>query len=285
MVLVVAALAAVLLHREIPIPKRSELGESFVPRPEVAKLASLGFRTLMADYYWLQAVQIVGAALIPADHGTVLGRYVDVVTTVDPWVDHPYRFAGIWLTGSEEDVREGNRILRRSFEYHPDEWRNPFYLGFNLFHHLGEDLEAAQAFERAARLPGSPPHLIGLAARLRAGKGDLVVAERLILDMRDTTQDEKKREQYEETLVEIATEKRALLLDRAREEYKKRNGEDIVRVEDLVRGPQPVLNALPPEPNGAAWVLLEETGEIVSSQYNHRYRPHATYSKVRGHYN
>lgn len=278
-VLVVAILAAGWLHRGIPAPPRSALGEAFVPRPEVARLASLGFRTLMADIYWLQAVQIAGGATNPEKYGKVLGRYIDVVTTVDPWVDHPYRFAAVWLIDNETDVRQANRLLRRSFSTHPDDWRNRFYLGFNLFHYLSKDQEASKQLAIAARLPGSPDYLMGLAARLNAGHAGLDVSENMIVEMRNATRDERRRAGYDAMLQEIETERRARILDRARAEYRKRHGRDITRVEDLVDGARPVLRKLPQEPNHAGWVLDEKTGKIVSGRYHHRYRVYTQASK------
>ena len=35
----------------------------------------------------------------------IIGRLIDVVTALDPWVGHPYRFAAVWLTDSEQSVR------------------------------------------------------------------------------------------------------------------------------------------------------------------------------------
>jgi hypothetical protein len=75
-------------------------------------------------------------------------------------------------------------------------------------------------------------------------------------------------------LEEIETERRARFLDGAREAYRKRNGKDIEAVEDLLKAPHPVLRALPPEPHHWEWILSEESGEIVSSYYQQRYRPH-----------
>ena len=126
------ALAAIVLvigtaqvHQRTPPASPLDLGEDFVPRPEMVKLASLGFEAALADYYWLRAVQIVGAERVePSQHSAVLGRMIDLVTTLDPWVDHPYRFAAIWLTDSAESVRQANRLLRRGIEHHPNEWRN-----------------------------------------------------------------------------------------------------------------------------------------------------------------
>jgi hypothetical protein len=204
----------------------------------------------------------------------VLGRFIDVVTTVDPWVDHAYRFAAIWLTGSEDDVRQANRLLKRSFDYHPDEWRNRFYLGFNYFYYLEEPEEAARWLDEAARMEGAPPYLIGLAARLRAGNAGLDVAASMIREMWNATQDPHKRARYEKMLDEIETERRARFLDRAREAYQERFGRDIDRVEDLLAGDQPALKELPPEIHDWEWEIDEESGQIVSSYYGSRYEPH-----------
>ena len=274
LVLPLALAGVALAHSWMPIPKKVELGEPFVPRPEVARLCSFGFQTVMSDFYWLSAVQVVGASLRPEAEGTLLGRYIDVVTRVDPWVDHPYRFAAVWLTGSEADVRQADRLLLRSFPYHPEEWRNRFYLGFNLFYYLGQDLEASHWIERAAKLPGSPAYLGGLAARLRAGSDGLEVAADMIQEMWRRSEDPYRRATYEKMLDEIETERRARRLDAARERYRRRTGHDIGSPEDLVRGPRPVLERLPREPHGWEWVLQPDTGEIVSSYYNSRYRPH-----------
>ena len=164
--------------RMSPAPRALEGGEAFVPHPEVARVAAMGFDAVLADYYWLQAVQIIGDDdADPTDHAVQLARLIDVVTTLDPWVDHPYRFAAIWLTGDEAAVREGIRLLRRGIEHHPDEWRNRFYLGFNYFFYLGENAAAAEALEHASKLPGSPRYLPRLVARLRSESADVEAAQ------------------------------------------------------------------------------------------------------------
>jgi len=273
LVLVFCVAGVLAAQARIPVRNRAELGDPFVPRPEVAKLSSIGFHTAMADYYWLQAVQVVGASERPQDEGTLLGRFVDVVTTLDPWVGHPYRFAAVWLTGSEDDVRQANRLLERSLEYHPNDWRNRFYLGFNHFYYLEEDEPASRWLREAAALDGAPPYLAGLAARLRAGGAGLDVAAGMIHEMKKGTEDPYQVAEYDKMLDEIETERRARFLDRMREGYKRLNGQDITKVEDLVEGPDPALTELPPEPHGWEWALSEETGEIVSTYYWRRYQP------------
>jgi hypothetical protein len=273
-VLVVCVAGLLAAQARIPVRNRAELGDPFVPRPEVAKLSSIGFHTAMADYYWLQAVQVVGASIRPQDEGTLLGRFIDVVTTLDPWVGHPYRFAAVWLTGSEADVRLSNRLLERSIEYHPNDWRNRFYLGFNHFYYLEEEEPAARWLREAAELEGAPPYLAGLAARLRAGGGGLEVAAGMILELKNGTQDPYQIAEYEKMLEEIETERRARFLDKMRQGYRRIHGRDITQVADLVEGPDPVLTQLPPEPHGWQWDLDKATGEIVSTYYWRRYQPH-----------
>jgi hypothetical protein len=63
------------------------------------------------------------------------------------------------------------------------------------------------------------------------------------------------------------------MLDTAREEFRRRRGRDLTRVEELLAGPEPVLRALPPELHGWEWVLDPTSGKIVSSWYQARYEP------------
>ena len=272
------------VHTHMPPVLGVDRGEAFVPDPEIAPLMAVGFDAVLADYYWLQAVQAIGGdAQITDELARHLGKLIDVVTTLDPWVDHPYRFAAIWLTESEENVLTANRLLERSIEYHPDEWRNRFYLGFNLFFYLLENDAAAEQLLAASELPGSPPYLPRLVARLRSETADIDVSEAFLRELVRDTSDEVVRQGYLAGLDEIEIEKKARFLDRAREAHRKLHGQDITRVEDLVSGPNPILNGLPsPEPEslpaslsrGSVWKLDFATDEIVSTYYGTRYRLH-----------
>jgi hypothetical protein len=268
-------------HSWLPPRAPGELGEEFVPRPAVAKLAAMGFDSALSDYYWLRAVQIVGGSGGNiAEKGTLLGQMIDVVTTLDPWVDHPYRFAGIWLTDEPEHVRKANELLRRGIEHHPDEWRNYFYLGFNHYFYFGENAEAAEILEVAAKLDGSPAYLPRLVARLRSHASDLETAAAFLAELANAAPDEKARVGYLDGLDEIEIERRARFLDTARDEYKKRHGKDITSVSDLTSGAKPVLVGMP-EPAAKSvpielrrqmeWVLDDEDGRIVSTFYGRRY--------------
>jgi tetratricopeptide (TPR) repeat protein len=268
-----AVVATATIHARMPTRTRAVEGEMFLPRPEVARAFALGFEAVLADYYWFQAIQTIGGKHAPVGKGPLLAQLIDLVTTLDPWVGHPYRFAAVWLTDDHETVLKANDLLRRGIAYHPDDWRHWFYLGFNHFFFLDERAEAAEALESAIRLSGSPLYLRRLVARLKSATGGLDVAEDFLRNLLRDADEEKAIEAYTKALDEIATERAALPLDAARERYRERHGKDIASVDDLVSGPSPVLPKLPPEPHGGAWKLDPYSNQIVSDVIGHRYEP------------
>lgn len=271
-----AVAAAGAAHRDMDTSAPLERGELFVPRPEHARASSLGFEAVLSDYYWLQAVQLLGRERAGiGKHSLLVARLIDVVTTLDPWVGHPYRFAAVWLTDSPESVRAANRLLERAIAHHPDDWRNRHYLGFNEFFYLGEDARAADDLEAAVGLPGAPRYLASLVAKLRLQRDGLETAAAFLTELAAGASDEYARAAYLKALDEVQVERSAQGLDRAREAYRARFGRDIERVQDLLRGDPPVLRALPPaHPHfaGFRW-MLDDEGRIVSSFYRARYRP------------
>jgi hypothetical protein len=272
-----AAAAAGAAHGAMDTASPVERGELFVPELRQARASSLGFANLLADYYWLQAVQIVGGEHRDVHaHAPVLARLIQLVSDLDPWVDHAYRFAAVWLTDSVESVERANALLERGIAYHPRDWRNRHYLGFNHFFYLGDDLTAAAALEGALGLPGAPRYLGALVAKLRLERDGLETAATFLAELARSTEDGYARAEYLKALDEVETERSARLLDAARAEYRRRHGRDIARVAELAAGPRALLRALPPAHPvhaGFEWEL-DEGGEIVSSFYGHRYEPH-----------
>ncbi len=269
-------------HRQMPYVAPAERDEVFLPKPNLMKLASFGFDAVISDYYWIQALYKVGGTKQrPKEYASYVAKIIDVVTTLDPYVGHPYRFAAIWLVDSKKSVRMGNDLLRRGIEYHPDDWRNHFYLGFNQFYYLDENEKAAESLERCIQLEGSPAYLPRLVARLKSQNASLETAAIFMTEMSRSTKSEEERAVYRSALDEIEVETKARFLDRARESYIKLFGRDIESVEDLTTGEHPMLSQLPqPEPDelppalrkGDLWVIDPKTEKITSTYYGRRYK-------------
>ena len=274
LVVVLALAAALSAQARLPAEAEHAVSESRpVPKPELARIASLSFEGLLADYYWLRAVQVVGSTNgNPAEYTSLIAQLSELVVSLDPWVGHPYRFAAIWLSEDPETRPVANRILERGIAYHPLDWRNRFYLSFNHFYYMGDTARAADELEPTLHLEGTPRYYGRLVARLRAVDGDLEAAAGFLQALIDQNEDPYKRAEYEKALDEIETERRARFLDAARKTYRERNGRDVAEVEDLVRGPGAVLKALPEELHGWQWTLDPASGAIVSSFYGRRYQ-------------
>jgi tetratricopeptide (TPR) repeat protein len=250
-------------------PKEAADG-AFVPDPKTARATAFGFHAALADLHWLRAVQIVGGEHGASGRNATLGALIDVVTTLDPYVDHAYRFAAVWLIDDEAAVRKGNELLERAIEIHPDDWRHYFYLGFNRFYYLDEQPAAAAVLRRAIHLEGSPPYLGRLAARLESQGAGLDSAAAFLQELLQSATEERERLHYSAALREIETERRARFLDAARAEYVRRFKRDLSRVDELVSGR--VLRSLPADPYERGWEISEESGEIVSAGIRYRYR-------------
>jgi len=266
------------VHSNMDTTTAVEAGELRVPDPARAKLTSLGFAPLVADYYWVQILELVGGASGDVEkHADVIADVIELVTTLDPWVDHPYRFAAVWLTRSVADVKRANALLDRAIAYHPLDWRNRFYLGYNYFFYLEENQRAAEVLAPAVAMKGSPVYLGAFVSRLRADGGSLETAAFYLRELIRGAPDQYARAEYLKAYDEIETERRARALDAARVEFWERHGRDIRTPDELWAGPLRVIRQVPPaHPHfpGFAWVLDTTSKEIISSFYGTRYELH-----------
>ena len=107
---------------------------------------------------------------------------VKVITKLDPYYFDPYYFTSsyiLWrVKDKKEFLQEVNIILERGMKY-IDDWRLPFFIGFNYFYFLGDKVKGAQYLRKASDMEGAPYYLKLLIPRLYAqsGKYQLAVIE------------------------------------------------------------------------------------------------------------
>src|SRR5450759_4578973 len=128
-------------------------------KPEFA----FGFRNVLADVAWLEAVQVAGnLKMAPADYDR-LYDLLNVEANFDPKFDIPYLLGGLVLGESTDHAQKALEVFERGKREYPADWRFPFYVGYTSYFSLGETDTAGKAMAEAARLPGSPAYLPGLA--------------------------------------------------------------------------------------------------------------------------
>ena len=214
---------------------------------------AFGFRNVLADIAWLEAVQVVGnKELSPADYDR-LYELLNVVANFDPKFEIPYFLGGLVLGQSSDHARKALLVLERGRRQYPAEWRFPFYIGFTHYFSLGDGMAGGRAMAEAARLPGSPAYLPGLASRMLSVAREPETAIDLLASIVRQESDPARRAVLERRIREVTVERDLQALERAVERYRERTGTVPADLPALVR--EGILEKIPLEPNGGRYVI------------------------------
>lgn len=262
-------------------PARGSYKAPLLPRREFLNVIGAGQRSLVTDYFWLQAIQSMGEA----GHRSMAERaqiyldlfyYADLITDLDPDFKKVYTFAGNAVPtnlGRETwvNTREGRKILEKGVARFPSDPNLRLYLAYSLSFHFAEHALAAEHLAYAARLPDAPPVIGEMASRLLAHGGQFETALQLAEAFRDSSQDDPQmRELFELRLNEINRERVLRETDLALQAFEKREGRRPASLSELVaRGDLP---ASPVDPMGGV-IFIGEDGRSRSTSSDLRLEP------------
>jgi hypothetical protein len=169
----------------------------FVPSGPLLRAASMGYREFAADLLWLKAVQFVGGKDRTGKGYDWLYHVLDVVTDLDPKFYDSYWLGALSLSVLGDHPDQSIRLLHKGIVEITDRWELPFYLGFNYYYFLNDFKNAAVYMEKASVLPGSPPFLTTLTAKLYAEAQSPMTGLNFIKSVYMTTEDLQIREELE----------------------------------------------------------------------------------------
>lgn len=228
---------------------------------------SFGFRNLLADVTWLEAVQVAGSQKMTRWDYDRLYDLLDVVANFDPKFEIPYLLGGLVLGESPDHGREALRVLGRGKAEFPRDWRFPFYMGFTHYFSLGDAVAGGGAMAEAARLPGSAAYLPGLASRMLSEAREPEAALKLLKTIVREESDPARRAVLERRIREVTIERDLQALERAVERYSEKSGTVPANLFDLVR--EGILATIPEEPNGGSYVI-DRGGKVRSDRVEQR---------------
>jgi len=247
--------------RQVRVPP--VLYASVSRKPEFA----FGFRNVLADIAWLEGVQVAGNRKMTLRDYDRLYELLDVVSNFDPKFEIPYLLGGLVLGESTPHARKALHVLGRGKGQYPDDWRFPFYMGFTHYFSLGDAIAGGRAMAEAARLPGSPAYLPGLASRMLTEAREPEVALALLAPIVRQESDPARRAVLERRIREVTVERDLQVLEGAVETYRKKTGAVPESLPDLVR--EGILEGIPPEPNGGMYVI-DRGGKVRSDRVAQR---------------
>ncbi|MDK2743639.1 MAG: hypothetical protein H8K03_02005 [Nitrospira sp.] len=236
-----------------------------LPRGEHLKPALLGYHHLGADLLWLRLLQVWGKKKNTDNEYEWIYHALDVITTLDPRYAYAYYVGGVALTNYANRPDLSNRLLEKGHRENPGEWNLPFLLGYNHYFALGDATTGAEYIGRAARTPGAPDFLPGLATRMHAESGNPEVALQFLEALWKENPDLVVREKLETRAKEVMIERDLRILERAIEQYRIKHQVFPRVLVDLVS--EGYLDRVPHEPFGGSYLFDAQTGEVRSSTH------------------
>lgn len=133
-----------------------------------------GLEQVMADVYWLRAVQYFGGerAFNRGSRFPLLEPLIDITVDLDPRLLLAYRYGAIflaeyWPSGAGRP-EAAESLLEKGIEANPETWELYWDLGTIRYLFLKDPDGAAKVLLEGAELPGAPEWLTSLGGRILA---------------------------------------------------------------------------------------------------------------------
>ena len=248
------------LDRIRPARERLEEKLIYIPSGRFIKTAALGFEAVLGDILWARAVVYFGGHYLTDKDYRWLYHILDATTTLDPKNVLVYRFGGTLLALEEGDVEQSIALLKKGIQNNPDaDWRLYFSLGFNYFYFLEDYGSAAKYLEKASKMPGHPPYLPRLVARMYAKAERIDTAIEFLRGTYSQYDDQSVKEVIAQRVNILVAKKQARSLEPIVEEYKKTYGRYPSEAEELIR--VGLIKELPIYPDGH-YTIDPDTGKV-----------------------
>jgi tetratricopeptide (TPR) repeat protein len=262
----------------------SPVDELYFTSGEAVGRMALSYKTLLADIYWIRAVQYFGSTRLgnkaagadnapnPSSKYDLLYPLLDVTTTLDPQFNIAYRFGAIFLA---EGYPNGPgrpdlavKLLDKGTALNPRKWQYLYDKAFVYYWALRNPREAAHWFSEAAKIPGSPDWMPGLAAFMLSQGGDRRSARFMWQQILETADHEYMRKNAVRHLAELdlldLVDAVNLRLDRDAQ----MRGARATTWTPLIQ--EGLLRSVPVDPDGVPLVIDPATGHATlprESQY------------------
>jgi hypothetical protein len=254
-------------RRETAYPTRERPAERllYTRSGTTLKRLALEFDGLVADVYWVRALQHYGADRLGRPEVRayeLLAPLLDLTTSLDPYFTIAYRFGAIFLSepppGGPGRPDAAIQLLEKGVAAQPSKWQYLHDIAFVHYWHLHDPLAAASWFQRAAAVPGAPIWLQPLAATMLSAKdrrGARVLWEQILKSDQSWLRRTAERSLGQLDALDQMEQLQALV-DRAPVPAGQR-----LTWGDLVR--RGLLRGLPVDPTGTPFVLDPDTRKVT----------------------
>lgn len=232
----------------------------YVRSPAALQRMALSYKSILADVYWIRAVQLYGDTKLgrTADRSySLLYPLLELTTTLDPYFDVAYQFGALFLAeappGGPGRPDLAIKLLERGIEAQPDDWRLHQAVGFVHYWSSQDYVAAADWFGRASRLPGAPTWMGPLAAVTLAEGGNRKASRLLWRQIQEGAADDWFRNEADRRLKQLDAMDQIDLLQNVVAAFIAKQGRAPAAWADLVRAGY--LRGAIVDPTGAPYRL------------------------------
>ncbi|MDQ3801107.1 MAG: hypothetical protein M3384_16920 [Acidobacteriota bacterium] len=238
---------------------------------------SLGFNGLLADLYWMQALQYIGNKALKSKEKVdmenlrplnprLLYPLLDNATDLDPQFTTVYSYGAIVLPAI--DPEQAIKFTEKGIRDNPNAWRLYQHLGF-IYWKTGNYEKAAEVYGEGAKLAGAPAWLQLMSARLKAEGGNRAVAREIYRQMLSEAENAEVGENARIRLLQLDSMDERDAIRQALENFKAKNNRCAANWRELL----PLLQTVklpdgksfrvdnasnPVDPTGAPYLLDKE---------------------------
>lgn len=265
-------------HRRDPAAAFAE--EQLYLNGPMAKRLSLAFNGLAADWYWMRSLQYMGRKLVNYNDvheqpiqlnelGTLdlrlLPSLLRMSTTLDPKFMAPYQYGAMILPAF--NAEEAIALLNYGIQQNPDKWRLHQYLGY-IYWQRNDYEKASQIYAAGAKLPGAPPWMAQISARMIAEGGSRRSAREMYQHLYDESNDAQIRQLLARRLLQVDSFEERDLIRRVLSEYSTRTGRCVSSWKDIAvalrtaRLRVDVRTGAPVDPAGTPYLLVKNGCDV-----------------------
>lgn len=180
-----------------------------------AKRLTLAFNGLAADWYWMRSLQYVGRKIVAYEDAhegrfelnnlstldlKLLPSLLQVTTTLDPQFSAAYEYGAVILP--EVDPEAAIALLNHGIAANPASWRLHQHLGY-IYWQRKDYEKAGETYAAGASLPGAPPWMAAMAARMRADAGSHESAREIYKHLSESSDDPTVKEMVAAQLLRL----------------------------------------------------------------------------------
>jgi len=131
----------------------------FVPDLKYLSLASATHKTFLSYLFFIRGILDLNEPFpVSIDRMDYLLANFKAAGALEPALTRAYFFGGVVAARNQRDSLKAIAFLEEGSRQNPGNWKFPFWIGLNYLE-LGDYSRAAEYYQKAARLPGSPSYI------------------------------------------------------------------------------------------------------------------------------